>query len=233
MTEYDYSPAAYEQHLAKQARIAEWSSQSSQVRDQYTNPFKPSDDELAKKKQSEFYGPGDDKYEGPDRPPTPTLADSMAAMQRAANPALYYAGRSGYVSPPVDPALAATAGRILVPRWTGKAWVYEEQVNPYRKTTHSSSSSVKSSKRPSPKRSQTMPVGYAYPPGVSQPQQQQYYYRSPPNSGNTVTSQGSGGVGYAYSGPTVIVDGATPRKGNKLKKKEKSGDGASFFGRLS
>ncbi|KAF6764454.1 hypothetical protein DFP72DRAFT_840515 [Ephemerocybe angulata] len=216
MTEYDYSPAAYEQHLAKQARIAEWSSQSSQVRDQYTNPFKPSDDELAKKKQSEFHGPGDDKYEGPDRPPTPTLADSMAAMQL------------GYVSPPVDPALAATAGRILVPRWTGKAWVYEEQVNPYRKTTHSSSSSVKSSKRPSPKRSQTMPVGYAYPPGVSHPQQQQYYYRSPPNSGNTVTSQGS-----AYSGPTVIVDGATPRKGNKLKKKEKSGDGASFFGRLS
>lgn len=39
MTEYDYSPEAYEQHLAKQARIARWVDNTNE----YTpaNPFHP------------------------------------------------------------------------------------------------------------------------------------------------------------------------------------------------
>ncbi|KAJ3524812.1 hypothetical protein NMY22_g10842 [Coprinellus aureogranulatus] len=71
MTEYDYSPGAWEAHLAKQAHIAKWTLTAAQATH---NPFKPTDEELARLKASGFYKQtegGTRMYGGPDRPPSP------------------------------------------------------------------------------------------------------------------------------------------------------------------
>lgn len=39
MTEYDYSPAAYERYLAQQARVSNWVSDTLQQSHAYSNPF--------------------------------------------------------------------------------------------------------------------------------------------------------------------------------------------------
>lgn len=39
MTEYDYSPAAYERYLAQQARVSNWVSDTVQQSHAYSNPF--------------------------------------------------------------------------------------------------------------------------------------------------------------------------------------------------
>ncbi|RXW15976.1 hypothetical protein EST38_g9879 [Candolleomyces aberdarensis] len=249
MTEYDYSPAAWEAHIAKQASIAQWSQETSQQKHAYTNPFKPSAEETARKNASNFYG-GGEVYEGPDRPPTPT------------NPGPIRGGFPGYVPPMASgqqqQAPAATAGAggyqayyyagsVLVPRWTGTTWVYETHPNPNQAQAStatttttgakSSSSSIKSSsskkskQRPTPVKSYTLPPSYVY------QQQNPQYFQMPlppqPNSGNTTASGGSGGAYASYAYPTVMVDGAMRKDSVKLTKKKKpSGDASSFFGRL-
>ncbi|KAH7907303.1 hypothetical protein BJ138DRAFT_1070454 [Hygrophoropsis aurantiaca] len=39
MTEYDYSPAAYERYLATQTRVSNWVSRTTEQAHQYSNPF--------------------------------------------------------------------------------------------------------------------------------------------------------------------------------------------------
>ncbi|KAH7925618.1 hypothetical protein BV22DRAFT_1104821 [Leucogyrophana mollusca] len=39
MTEYDYSPAAYERYIATQSRVSNWVSNTTQQSHQYSNPF--------------------------------------------------------------------------------------------------------------------------------------------------------------------------------------------------
>lgn len=41
MTEYDYSPEAYERHLANQNRVSNWVSDQASRKHQYSNPFTP------------------------------------------------------------------------------------------------------------------------------------------------------------------------------------------------
>ncbi|KAJ2912874.1 hypothetical protein MD484_g7527, partial [Candolleomyces efflorescens] len=255
MTEYDYSPGAWEAHLAKQASIARWSQETSQQKHAYTNPFKPSPEEVEKKQASDFYGAGE-VYEGPDRPPTPTnpvpttglygYAPQVASghqQQRHASGTTSGtgAGVGGYQA-------FYYAGNVLVPRWTGTQWVYETQTNPNQASTaaagsgvKSSGSSIKSGKSSSSKKSKTRPTpvkSYTLPPSYVYQQQNPQYYQMPlppqPNSGNTTASGGSGGAYAAYTYPTVQVDGAMMRKDSTklMKKKKASGDGASFFGRL-
>jgi len=43
MTEYDYSPEAYERHIAKQQSIARWVERQAQEAPRYANPFLPSE----------------------------------------------------------------------------------------------------------------------------------------------------------------------------------------------
>lgn len=228
MTEYNYSPEAYEQHLAKQASVAEWSAQSSKKRHEYTNPFVPTPEELAKKSKSTFYSNDGTPYTGPDRPPTPTMQEMMAKGYHVQpGPSRPPAVRSPTL---IVPQVVPQGSYMLVPRWTGTGWVYEkvQPVASPQQVPNSSSSSMKRSKtRPSPSRSQTMPVGYAYPGSA----QQQYYYQAQPASGNSAASGSTG-----YTNPSVFVTAAPPpkREGSKLKKKKEAtaGEGSSFFGRI-
>lgn len=253
MTEYDYSPGAWEAHLAKQASIARWSQETSQLKHAYTNPFKPSPEEIAKKQATDFYGSGE-VYEGPDRPPTPTNPGPMTGLYGYA-PQVVSGQQQRQASGTTSAAAVGYqafyyAGNVLVPRWTGTQWVYETHPNPNQSSTAAAStttgvkpsgSSIKSGKSGSSKKSKARPTpvkSYTLPPSYVYQQQNPQYYQMPlppqPDSGNTTASGGSGGAYAAYAYPTVQVDGAMMRKDStKLTKKKKaSGDGASFFGRL-
>lgn len=232
MTEYDYSPEAWEAHLAKQARIAEWSAQASTVNG--PNPFKPTEEEIARLKASGFYNADRKRYTGPDRPPSPGAPPTSSQGG--------YQYPSPSASGSTSPSLAYSAGQqtIVIPRGhVAHVPIYNPATRQYEwkkfenptssksKGHHSKSSSPSRSTtttRRQPTRSATMPVGYTY-AGQQQPGQQQsaqYVYpypypQQPPNSGSTVASQTSGNMGYA-SYPAVIVDGATARKPKKLQK---------------
>lgn len=253
MTEYDFSPGAWEAHLAKQASIARWSQETAQQKHAYSNPFKPSPEEIARKDASDFYGSGE-MYDGPDRPPTPTNPGPTrgAGFYGYPSQAQVAPGQQQQNPPnaagPHQSAYYYYAGSVLVPRWTGTTWVYEPRPGTGQPQgsaaatagMKSSSSSIKSGKstsskkqRPTPAKSYTLPPSYVY------QQQNPQYFQMPlppqPNSGNTTASGGSNGGQGAYAAypyPTVMVDGAMRKDSKKLKKKKDSVDGSSFFGRL-
>ncbi|TFK24512.1 hypothetical protein FA15DRAFT_704493 [Coprinopsis marcescibilis] len=113
MTEYDYSPAAWQAHLAKQTKIDEWRRHNALH--QPVNPFIQShtinDSDFYKKrrkKKKSKKGKGHESedeweyepYEGPDRPPTPPASAPVS-----------YPGYPGGFAP-----LAQYGGGLAVPQ---------------------------------------------------------------------------------------------------------------------
>ena len=234
--------------MAKQRSISHWTAQIAQKRAEFSNPFQPTPEEIARAKESEFYTGGD--YEGPDRPPTPTGVPMPAGYGSGSGypgyggvPAAQMYPPGGYQYQPQRPVIASSSSRVLMPRWTGSAWVYDEVANPSgksgKKHGHSSHGdrhrdrSVDSSKPPPPTRSYTMPANAFYgvptlssPPATSPNNQPYPMYTSPPASGTTTPANASV-TGYGY--PPIIIESASSHK-KKLKKK--STDGRSILQRL-
>ncbi|KDR69395.1 hypothetical protein GALMADRAFT_919388 [Galerina marginata CBS 339.88] len=84
MTEYDYSPEAYERHLAKQAKIADWVEHTNYH--EPANPFVPMPGEHA---PSETYSPPPQPYQ-----PTPQYPYQFQQPQPA-----FYTTPQGVISP--------------------------------------------------------------------------------------------------------------------------------------
>lgn len=135
MTEYDYSPAAWENHLAQQARVSNWVSQTTAQAHSYSNPFLLS----PTLRDRSFYEP-DGRRQRP--PPSRSMTVNMPPA-RQEEPYRHKSSRSHSASrsQPVE------------------IWSYPHSSHT---TLHTTSRSRSSSARKPPSRSQTIQV--IYPP---------------------------------------------------------------------
>ncbi|EAU81076.2 hypothetical protein CC1G_10367 [Coprinopsis cinerea okayama7 len=186
MTEYDFSPGAWQAHLAKQAQIDKWRRNNANF--QPTNPFLPtstarddSDFYKSSKKKKSKKGKsrahdGDDSdasdYSGPDRPPTPPASAPVGyggvfPFQMGPMGYPHVQAYQGLSSAPVQPRQSHPPapgyqfiqnGTPLVPQWTGTCWVYQAPAS--TSTTHvaSSGSSHRSSRKHRRKKSLPTPL---------------------------------------------------------------------------
>ncbi|KAF6760901.1 hypothetical protein DFP72DRAFT_57000 [Ephemerocybe angulata] len=245
MTEYDYSPSAMRAHLAKQAQVSKWASNTDKQHRTYglPNPFAPSNTP----RQSDFYAKPSTPSEvyGPDRPPSPPRS---APMGFGYGGGYGYGTAGGYTGGYTSPQGQSPA---MQPTWNGYAWVYNlpQQAQPLRYDTggqdhgHRSHRRHKSHHRDRRRSVSSPPPTYSYSYGKAPapqityaPQTQQHAQQiiiSSSSSRRPKSQHRSSSFGsipmysaqvqalvspplYAVP-PAVIVDGAK-RKGSKLRK---------------
>lgn len=140
MTEYDYSPAAWEHYLAQQARVSNWVSQTTAQAHSYSNPFVMS----PTLRDRSFY---DDELNGRWQRPTPSRSKTYnIPPTRQEDPYRHTSSRSrsGSHSQPVE------------------VWSYPHSS---RTTIQTASHSRTSPARKPPSRSQTIQA--IYPPAAA------------------------------------------------------------------
>ncbi|TFK46545.1 hypothetical protein OE88DRAFT_1667579 [Heliocybe sulcata] len=234
MTEYDYSPEAYQRAMATHNRIKHWVVSQAQSRPQYNNPFQLTRSEAAVRTASPMYASPPSEFPGSPGLFARDLEQRRRGRELTAGRRSASTNTHGYAQPreyrPTQPVRAKTYS-LTQTQHPPQSHSTSSSSSPHRSNSlsHSTSSRGRSPTKQSPVVHYPRPI-YAY--AQAQPQSRQpIIYSSPPQgyysktagvpyvTGGKVVPLPPGQQAYVYPGGNVRVMPSRQQAPATLKKK--------------